>query len=433
MASQPFLERNWPALVILIAGALARIWWLTEVNTQPQTDFAWYLQRATELSHALGYRTDQGHTAYWPPGFPLALAAIFKLTGPSLVAAKVFNATLTLLCALLTASIVRRLIGSRTLSLVAGLLVALSPGMIAYSGIIASEPLYTFLTLAALQSVLWAQSYTRWGWAGFLVGLATLVRPQAVLLPLALASAPQPTTDYRKPKLHIAVLLCGIIALTTITPWIVRTYRTHGHLVFISTNGGDNLWIGHNQEATGNYQTPPGIPQSPSTEINNDRTTRALAIQEIRSNPARSLSLIPAKLSFTFNNPTDIPYWSFQTDPNKQITPGMDKNRELFLAARQYTNTYTAILLWAALIGTIFGLITPSGRFLVRIALPQILLTAVIVAIFFGNGRFALPTIPFQVILAIAGLASIREWVGRHTPPDPDDYGYRSEIIVSGT
>lgn len=418
------MQRNWPALAIFIAGAIARIWWLNEVNTQPQTDFAWYLQRATELSQNLGYRTEHGHTAYWPPGFSFALALFFKFTGPSLIAAKILNATLTLLCGLLTSAITYRLIGSRTLSCAAGLLVALSPGMIAYSGILASEPLYTFLSLGAIHTVLWAQGYPRWGLAGFLIGLATLVRPQAILLPFTFLSAPGPEADYRKPKKRIALALCFILAITTITPWLIRNARTHQAFIFVSTNGGDNLWIGHNPNANGNYQTPPGIPGSPTEEVQNDVKTKTDAREFMKQNPGRSFALIPAKLTATFLTPTDITYWAFQTDPTKQISPGVTQQRSLFLTAKQVTHVFTISLLIAAAIGTLVGIATPSGRLLIRVALPQVLLTALIVAIFFGNGRFALPTIPFQVMLTVAGLATIREWAGRNTPPDPNHYGY---------
>ncbi len=419
-----FFTKNWPALVILITGILTRIWWLTEVNTQPQTDFAWYFQRASELAQGLGYRTQNGHTAYWPPGFSLTLATLFKITGPSLLAAKVLNSCITVICGLLTCAITFRLIGSRTLSALAGLFVVLSPGMIAYSGILASEPLYTALSLWAILVVLWAQSFPRWGFAGFLIGLATLVRPQAILLPFALIFAPTPDSEYKKPKKRIAILLCLILAITTITPWLIRNARTHHAFIFVSANGGDNLWIGHNPKATGNYQTPPGIPQSPEAEVANDKLTKSEAMGYIRSDLGRSLSLIPVKIRSTFATPSDITYWAFQTDSNKQVIPGMDQQRETFLVARNATNIFTTTLLIAASIGTLLGLVTPSGRLLIAIALPQILLTAFIVAIFFGNGRFALPTIPFQAMLAIAGLATIREWAGRNTPPDPDHYGF---------
>jgi len=421
-------NRHWPALLILAVGAMARLWWLTEVNTQPQTDFAWYLQRATELSQVLGYRTELGPTAYWPAGFPLALALVFKIFGASLITAKVVNCLLTLAAAWLTGAITYRLTGSKKLSSFSGLIVALSPGMIVYSGIVASEPLYTVLILGAIQVSLWAQSYVRWGIAGFWIGVATLVRPQAILTIFALALMPRPDADYRKPKLPIALAICMGITLLTITPWIIRTARTHGHFVFISTNGGDNLWIGHNPKATGLYQTPPGKPDHPANEISNDQATKSIALSEIRSNFGRSLSLIPTKIRATFATPTDITYWGFQTNPEKLIVTGMDNQRGLFLSFRTYTNIFTGFLIVLMFIGVGVGGLTPSGRRLIWVALPQILITAFVVSVFFGNGRFALPTIPFQAMLAAATLATLRDWVGRENSPDPDRYGYPPEI-----
>ncbi|QYK54423.1 MAG: glycosyltransferase family 39 protein [Fimbriimonadaceae bacterium] len=428
VSGERILNRHWPALLILVVGAIARIWWLSEVNTQPQTDFAWYLQRATDISHFMGYRTERGPTAYWPVGYPLILAIVFKIFGSGLWIAKIFNCLLTLFAAYLTGAITHRLTGSKKLSSFTGLIVALSPGMIAYSGIIASEPLYTALTLLAVHLALWSQSYVRWGFTGFWIGLATLVRPQAILIPFALAAVPRPEAEYRRPKLPFAIAICLGAALLTVTPWIIRNARTHGHFVFISANGGDNLWIGHNPNATGAYQTPPGKPDTPANEVANDQSTKSQATTEIKSNLGRSLSLVPAKIKATFATPTDITYWAFQTNSEKLISPGMDKQRELFLTFRTYTNIFTGTLLFAMFLGLAVGSLTPSGRRLIFIALPQILLTAFVVSVFFGNGRFALPTIPFQAMIAAATLATLRDWVGRENSPDPDRYGYPPEI-----
>lgn len=419
-----YWQKHWPALIVLLFGGIARIWWLFEVDTQPVTDFAWYFDRAAGLASGLGYTTPLGHTAYWPPGFSLFLAALFKVTGPALWAAKLANALLTLVCGILTAAVVYRLSGSRWLAMVAGLVTSLSPGMVAYSGILASEPLYTALILGSVYAVLWAQDYPRWGFAGFLAGLATLVRPQAILVPLALATAPGPQAEHRKPKKWAALALSLIIALTTVTPWIIRTYRSHGVVAFVSLNGGDNLWIGHNPDANGNYMTPPGKPDTPAGEVANDRASRNLAMESIRSDPGRSFGLIRSKLAYTFAAPTDITYWAFQTKAGSLVSPGMDSHRELFLTSRAVTSVFNFCLLVAAAGGLLLGLATPSGRRLAAVALPQIALTAIVVSIFFGNGRFGLPTIPFQSMLLVAGLATIREWAGRHTPPDPDRYGF---------
>lgn len=416
--------RNWPWVVLAFLGGTVRLWWLNEVDTQPVTDFGWYFDRAAGLAQGMGYTTPLGHTAYWPPGFPLFLSVVFRLFGPSLLAAKAANALLTLLCGVMCSAVGFRLTGSRWLGFAAGLVTVLSPGMVAYSGVIASEPLYTCLVLGSVYLVLWAQGYQRWGYAGFLAGLATLVRPQAILVPLALAAAPGPQAQHRKPKRWAAVILCLLVALTTVTPWVVRTWRSHGVVAFVSLNGGDNLWIGHNASATGRYQTPPGKPDTPAGEVANERASRQAALQAIREDPARSFRLVPAKIAATFASPSDVPYWAFQTTPGKVVVPGMDRQRDLFLAVRSVSAVFNAGLLIGAGLGFLAGVLTPSGRRLIVVALPQIVLTAFVVALFFGNGRFALPTIPFQALLAVAGLASIAEWAGKLTPPDPDRYGY---------
>jgi hypothetical protein len=419
-----FLDRNWPAVLVAILGTSARLLWLFEVDTQPQTDFAWYLQRAVDLSQNLGYQTELGPTAYWPPGFPLFLSLFLRLIGPALVVAKVLNAILTLGCALLTVSIVRAVNGGKIVPFIAGLLVALNPGMIAYSGIIASEPLYTFLLLLSIKTTLWAQSYWRFAAGGFLIGLATLVRPQAILSALALTALPAPEQEGLRPNRIKAAILCLLIALLTTSPWMIRTYQTHKKLIFVSANGGDNLWIGHNSQATGTYMTPPGKPDTPANEVENDRSSRELGLASLKSNPGRSISLIPAKLGATFASPSDITYWAFQTNPDQLITPGMDRHRSLFLTARTLSQVSNTTLLILAGLGLLIGSITPAGRRLIAVSLPQMIIVAIVVSLFFGNGRFALPTIPFQVMMAVATFASIRDWVGRDTPPDPNRYGF---------
>src|SRR5690606_33901006 len=105
--------------------------------------------------------------------------------------------------------------------------------------------------------VLEAQTYRSWILAGIAIGIATLARPQAILSAFALRWVPQHRRGL--PLNHwIAISLCLVIALLITSPWIARNKRTHGKWIFISTNGGDNLWIGHNPMANGRYMMPPG-------------------------------------------------------------------------------------------------------------------------------------------------------------------------------
>jgi hypothetical protein len=52
---------------------------------EPSSDAAWYFSRAAMLADGRGYLGDHGApTAYWPPGWPLALSVLFRLTGPAI-------------------------------------------------------------------------------------------------------------------------------------------------------------------------------------------------------------------------------------------------------------------------------------------------------------------------------------------------------------
>ncbi len=384
------------------------MWWLWSVDTQPVSDFHWYFERARGLAAGQGYTTELGPTAYWPVGYPYALSVMFRIFGASILVAKLFNAACCLICSLLTAAIVIRTVQSQAVGFLAGLAVSASPGFLAYSGILASEPLYTMLILISVLCVLEAQAYRSWILAGVAIGIATLARPQAILSAFALRWVPQHRRGL--PLNHwIAIPLCLIIALLITSPWIARNKRTHGKWIFISTNGGDNLWIGHNPMANGRYMMPPGRPDTPENEVAIDAFSRYDGAKEMIKNWPHSVSLIVPKLRATFASPSDIPYWAFQTRRGQVIAPGMDHQRNLFLGVRRYSKNYSVVLGVAALLGLITGWFSESGRRLIGIALPQIAAVALVTVIFFGNGRFALPTVPFQVMLALGILTFFHE------------------------
>ena len=219
---------------ILISALLVRIWWFQQVNTQPVTDFDWYFERAKELAQSLGYQVDGSPTAYWPPGFPIALSLIFRCVGPSILAAKIFNIALTILIVFQTYLLGRRLSDNPILGIVAALITAIFPPLVAYSTIIASEPLFTVLTLAGCLSIYHKKpQYFQFILAGIAFSLAALVRPQAILLPLFLVPLAlwnshsfTPSTN-KSTTLKVLTLL---IALTTVQiPWIVRNINVYSH------------------------------------------------------------------------------------------------------------------------------------------------------------------------------------------------------------
>src|SRR6185503_13338871 len=129
---------------------------------------------------------DWAPTAHWPPGYPLLLAGVYWLFGPSLLAAKLANAVLATVAVVLTYRIGCEL-GRPRVGLVAAAILALFPGDILFSPTILSETLFGTLFSASLWLFLrWtnrgdARAAT-WFAFGLLLGGATLVRGNALVV-----------------------------------------------------------------------------------------------------------------------------------------------------------------------------------------------------------------------------------------------------------
>src|SRR3989304_6220229 len=204
--ASPFL---WATAVFAVALAL-RLAWVLSVDTQPAvSDPQLYHVLATNIAEGRGYvmlRAEGDHflageggqpTAWAPPGYPMALAAVYKLFGAGADSAKVFNAVAGALAVAFTYGVGRLAFGHRA-GVLGALLFAFFPSHIVWSSSVLSESLFSLLFVAALWVLLVArppnqQADTprlltnlarRAGWLtgaalfGVLVGLATLTRGQ---------------------------------------------------------------------------------------------------------------------------------------------------------------------------------------------------------------------------------------------------------------
>src|SRR5215475_9457393 len=81
-------------------------------SVQQTSDAAWYFNRAAALATGAGYSERGILTAYWPPGWPLTLAAIFTVSGASVLAVKVFNILCAVASGWFTLDLGRRLFSS---------------------------------------------------------------------------------------------------------------------------------------------------------------------------------------------------------------------------------------------------------------------------------------------------------------------------------
>jgi len=257
--------------VILLTGTLLRAAYLSERQASPDLehpvidagfhdDWARCLAFGEESSE--DWRAPEltdpelGSTPYLrPPGYPYFLSAVYRLSGGSRTAALALQMAIGMLSVLLAWAITRGWFGAG-----AGLFAA--AGMATHWALIFFEgELHAPVLMVPLQ-LLFAAALFRAGerrslrWAalaGVLLGVACLVRPNALLFAPAgvlwLLWRARRRAESRAWVGPAAVLL-GTTALA-IAPATLRNWRVSGELIPITSNLGINLYLGNHDGATG--------------------------------------------------------------------------------------------------------------------------------------------------------------------------------------
>jgi hypothetical protein len=144
--------------------------------------------------------------------------------------------------------------------------------------------------------------------AGVVVGLATLVRPQSlVLAPIFgwLAARGLETLSRRR-AVGRRIALAGIAAVAALAvcaPWTARNCVRMKRCALVSYNGGWNLLIGADEAATGTWAEikVPGECREVFDEAEKDVCFGGAARRFVVEHPGEWLSLAPKKLAATFD------------------------------------------------------------------------------------------------------------------------------------
>jgi hypothetical protein len=345
-------------------------------------------------------------TAFWPIGYPLFLAGVFSLTRglDPLLAAELANVALSLALMATLAWCARRIFRSKLAARLTLVLLAFLPNHIAYLTITSSEVL--FVTLASLAiALLIAASENERLWlrltAGLMFGLATMIKPQAVLLPPLLLLV----LHFREPvRLMRAGALVLVMVALTLAPLWVRNHRAFGRFVFVSTNGGINLLIGNlpgayapgvfwNRELT-------DLVRSDASEVERDVRARAMAERWMRSHPLEVVAQLPKKFFTLYAADYDGFGWNSAADERFQKSPLV---RPLKLGSEIYYLVIGALALLSWRHRRRFD----PALYGIGPAL-FVFISAVYLAIF-GASRFHFPLVPWLAVYAAATLATMLE------------------------
>nr|WP_240806975.1 glycosyltransferase family 39 protein [Polyangium spumosum] len=285
----------------------------------PTADGTFYHRIAERVAAGLGYTWlwPDGvvtYAAHYPVGYPALIGGAYALFGAHPGVAMLMNAVLGALAAVAVHRLAARAVSPGP-ALAAGLLVALHPGLVAYTPALMSEGVTAALVTCAAWAAAWLRDAVPLGAPrtivarvvvlGVVVGLATLVRPQSlVFAPLFALLALAPLAGRRAgwKALGFAALATAF-ALAVCAPWTARNCERMNRCALVSVNGGWNLLIGADPASTGAW-SPIKVPDACREvwdEAGKDACFGRAAALYITEHPGAWLSLVPRKLAATFD------------------------------------------------------------------------------------------------------------------------------------
>ncbi len=208
------------------------------VGTSPgdaPSDSGQYHEIASNLAHGDGFASTFPQlsvhaTAFRPPVYPLLLGALYRVTGPSIVAGKLLNVMIGLAVVVLATRLVLHTV-NRTAGWVAGALLAVYPPLIANDVNLLTEPV-SLLVLVLLATEVAGRS--RWWLLGLETGVLVLTRPSAQLFVLVVAVFLLQRVGLRR------TLAFGALVVVCTMPWLARNH-VQVHTWTMYTSNGFNV------------------------------------------------------------------------------------------------------------------------------------------------------------------------------------------------
>ena len=410
------------ALVLRLGFAVA----VVGLDAAPRGDEINYQDHAANLAAGKGFVGADGRpTAARPPLVPVVLAGLYRITGPQAAAARCFEILLGTVIVGLTYLLASRLVAPRA-GLVAAALVAVNPYLIFISSYLLTENLYTVFLLAVLLALTarpgaGPASLRLVAWAGVLVGLASLARPNAAFL--AVFVVPALVAWDGGPAVHrVARASVFVIAIVvTITPWAIRNYARLGAPIFFTTHGGITFYQSNNRlvhdvpnfhGSVAPRESLPGWDRiSAAPELEADRLAWSLAITFLRENPG----LVPRMLLEKF-----LRFWRLKSHAaSSGVKSGWWWNKNKLLGRLASSFDFGMVYALLTFPCAVVGLVATARDFRRLYLLYAVVALHVLVALaFYGSLRARIPIEPVIALFASAGLARIAgRWRRRGSAP----------------
>jgi hypothetical protein len=206
-------------LIVAVVG-LASVGWNTDLSAPPRYDGAGYAVLGMALAEGRGYREiespDPARHTHYPPGYPLTLAAVWRIAGRSVQSAHILSVACTV-AAILAAWWWFRSMYTERVALAAGLALAANWTWGRVGGAIQSEPSYFLWAQLAILAATWAGRRDNPGrgvMLGALLAASLLTRHVGVVLVPAIG------LDLLRRRRWSSLGAAGLSAAALTLPWI---------------------------------------------------------------------------------------------------------------------------------------------------------------------------------------------------------------------
>jgi 4-amino-4-deoxy-L-arabinose transferase-like glycosyltransferase len=263
-------------IALFVAGLVLRLVAVAVVDPDPRDgrfdDSVWYDSAARHLAAGDGYVFDPtvwygsdgqrlfpgesqlSATALWPPGYPLALASVYRISGDSVMAGRLLNALCGAATILMIYAIARKLVGD-TEAIFAAALMALFPASIYFTPLIMSETLFVFLLSSTLAFFLYLvldredpSPYAIVA-SGVLAGLTAMTHFEFIAFPAVMLALLALQLGIRRAAVPAGLLVVGFALV--VSPWALRNHITLGETIVASTEVGRLAVQGHDARSDG--------------------------------------------------------------------------------------------------------------------------------------------------------------------------------------
>lgn len=360
------------------------------------------------LAHSLqkgeGYSLYGHPTAFRAPGYPLFLAFFYTIFGHHFWINKVLLSLIGALSCVGLFFLVRLLLSNARIALIAGLIMAVFPLQLYYSGHFVSEPLAIFLnvliTIVMVKSLSAPDAKTALKLcflAGLLCGYSTLTRSANLIYPVMLFGLLFALQGRSRECLlgltkGAAIFILGMVLI--MAPWAIRNKIVLGKPVLVATNGGSTFWGSNNAIVadphsgswggwiTTNKLVGPNLVKSRFSEVDLEKREWQEGITYLKNNPGQIPVLLLGKFLRLMN----------------PVPQSANRKYVLLIAAS------TIVFLPFFIFGIYVAIQQKVFNILFIPVWAHILVMLVVTAIFYGTERLKTPYQPFLMIYTAIGM-----------------------------